>query len=83
MIDFMLFGVFDYGQTDGLTDERTDICTSRVAVATENSLFQDIIQIKIDHPSYPIFETKQVLLKKHCQHYTVFHPLGIFRYCKC
>ena len=31
----MLFGGFDFEQTDRQTDERTDICTSRVAVATE------------------------------------------------
>ena len=32
MIDFMLFGGFG----DGQTNERTDICTSWVAFATEN-----------------------------------------------
>ena len=33
MIDFMLFRGFDLSQTNG----RRDICTSRVAFATENS----------------------------------------------
>ena len=35
IIDLKLFGGFDFGQTDRRTDGRTDICTSRVAVATE------------------------------------------------
>ena len=33
MIDFMLFGSFDLSQMNG----RTDICTFRVAFATEKS----------------------------------------------
>ena len=36
MIDLKLFGGFDFTQTDRQTNERTDICTSRVAVVTEN-----------------------------------------------
>ena len=36
MIDLKLFGGFDNGQTDGQTDGRTDICSCRVAFATEN-----------------------------------------------
>ena len=36
MIDFMLFGGFAFGQTDGRTNERTDIWGCRVAFATEN-----------------------------------------------
>ena len=38
MIDFKLFWGFD----NGLTDGRTDICTSRVAFATENLLASGI-----------------------------------------
>ena len=37
--DFMLFLDIDNGQTDRRTDGRTDICTSRVAFATENLSF--------------------------------------------
>ena len=35
MIDLKLLGGFDFRRTDGQTNGRTDICTSRVAVATE------------------------------------------------
>ena len=35
--DFNLLRGFADGQTDGLTDEQTDICDCRVAFATDNS----------------------------------------------
>ena len=39
--DFNLLRGFADGQTDGLTDEQTDICDCRVASVTEN---ENIIQ---------------------------------------
>ena len=39
MIDFKLFGGFDNGQMD----KRMDICTSRVAFATENLVWGEVV----------------------------------------
>ena len=50
MIDFKLLGGFDNGQTD----EHMDICTSRVAFATENLSFQSCL-LKL---SYEKIETE-------------------------
>ena len=50
MIDFKLFGGFSNWQTDGRTDELTDIGGCRVAFATEKCLNYDIVQIRLQTP---------------------------------
>ena len=45
--DFKLLRGFSDGQTDRLTDEKTDICDCRVAFATEKLILWHII---LSHP---------------------------------